>query len=97
MCNDDSNTFLSGCTEDLWALNTCGADGEVDQQSEWGACQNPYRDMGSHTGDEASPFFQPCQHKAYTYYDDDAANSNGVCLTGDATCCVGTADDGCSV
>lgn len=62
---------------------------------QWGSCSNPYRDAGTGNGEEASPFFQPCQHKAYTYYNDDTANSNGVCTSGSATCCIGTEADGC--
>lgn len=95
-CDDEAKTFLSGCPMDLWAAGTCGQMGEVDQRAPWGSCQNPFRENGTGTGTAASPFFQACQHKAYTYYNDDTANSNGKCLTGKATCCIGTEADGCS-
>lgn len=38
----------------------------------------------------ASPFFQPCAGAAYTYPNDNAANSYGQCNTGVINCCVGT-------
>ena len=37
----------------------------------------------------ASPFFAPCAGAAYTYPNDNAANSYGQCNTGVINCCVG--------
>ncbi|KAJ4397483.1 hypothetical protein N0V93_001712 [Gnomoniopsis smithogilvyi] len=91
-CNDDK-TFLSGCSEDLWGQNKCGAGGETDEADK-GVCTNPTNN-GSFTGTAATPFFKPCEGKAYTYPSDDDANSNGKCAGGSATCCVGTTADGC--
>ncbi|PSR83429.1 hypothetical protein BD289DRAFT_483353 [Coniella lustricola] len=91
-CNS-GNTFLSGCNKDLWALATCDQDGET-KIAAAGACQNPTNEA-SGSATSASPFFAPCAGKAYTFPNDNDANSEGKCDTGSATCCVGTAADGC--
>lgn len=91
-CNDNK-AFLSGCSEDLWAQNECGADGET-KDAAHGVCVNPTNEA-SGAATSATTFFKPCQGKAYTYPKDDLANSEGKCLGGAATCCVGTAADGC--
>ncbi|CAN8101566.1 unnamed protein product [Discula destructiva] len=93
-CNDDAKTWLAGCSEDLWAQNTCGADGETDKQDSNGVCINPTND-GTRGATAASPFFKPCEGKAYTFPADDKSNSEGKCLGGAATCCIGTKENGC--
>ncbi|KAF3764196.1 hypothetical protein M406DRAFT_258973 [Cryphonectria parasitica EP155] len=91
-CNDD-NSFLSGCSTDLFSVGTCGQDGETDIQAA-GACQNPTNEA-SGSATSASPFFAPCAGKAYTFPNDNGANSEGKCTSGAATCCVGTSANGC--
>lgn len=53
-----------------------------------GGCVNPLRSDTSVT--EAAPFFQPCQHAAWTYVNDGEADAWGLCQSGHITCCVGT-------
>lgn len=78
---------------DLWSNHTCGAGGETHDVAK-GVCINPTNEAtGAATN--ASLFFQPCQGKAYTYPNDNDANSEGKCTSGSATCCVGTAANGC--
>lgn len=86
------NSFLSGCTTDLWE-NSCGEDGETLHRN-LGACQNPTND-GTFTTDAATSFFKPCAGKAYTFPSDNDANNGGTCTSGAVTCCVGTEADGC--
>ncbi|KAH8660397.1 hypothetical protein BX600DRAFT_488573 [Xylariales sp. PMI_506] len=76
-----SGTVVTGCNKNLWLLNTCG---DEDGQ---GACVNPLRADEDATA--AAPFFAPCEHAAWTYVNDDAANSFGQCQSGQVTCCVG--------
>ena len=40
---------------------------------------------------EAAPFFAPCQHAAWTYVNDGAADAWGACQNGQIVCCAGTA------
>jgi len=49
-------------------------------------CYNP--EQGVPDG-PASPFFAPCAGAAYTYPNDNAANSYGQCASGVIDCCVG--------
>lgn len=49
-------------------------------------CYNPEQDVPN---GPASPFFEPCAGAAYTYPNDNAANSYGQCNTGVIHCCVG--------
>lgn len=84
---------LSGCTDDLWSMGSCGSDGEKLYQ-ELGACSNPTND-GTFAQGAASPFFKPCEGLAYTYPADNGANDGGSCTEADITCCVGTEADGC--
>jgi len=76
-------TVVTGCNKNLFLLNTCpDNDGE-------NACINPTR--SSTTITTPSVFFAPCEHAAYTYPIDNAANSWGACQSGQITCCVGMA------
>ncbi|KAK9420157.1 hypothetical protein SUNI508_06685 [Seiridium unicorne] len=78
-----SGAVVAGCNKNLYNLNTCGhSDGQ-------NACINPLRADSSATS--AASFFTPCQHAAWTYVNDDAANSFGQCQSGEITCCVGAA------
>lgn len=80
---DEDNKFLSGCNKDLWTMSTCP------QNNGMGSCKNPLRvPLGKQ---EPTPFFKPCEAKAYTYPSDDMAMSEGTCQDGRVTCCVGTA------
>lgn len=82
---------MSGCSKDLWATSPCPAE---DLKAAQGACVNPTNEPeGKATN--ATAFFAPCAGKAYTFPSDNGANSEGKCLTGSATCCVGTEADGC--
>ncbi|OJJ42225.1 hypothetical protein ASPZODRAFT_155442 [Penicilliopsis zonata CBS 506.65] len=77
----DTDVSLTGCNKNLYTLNTCpDPDGE-------NACINPLR--ASTTATEATTFFEPCEGAAYTFPDDNAANSYGQCQSGSVTCCVG--------
>lgn len=78
---DDNSPSLSGCNKNLFDLNTCpDNDGE-------NACVNPLRADTDAT--EATTFFAPCQGAAYTFPDDNDADSWGACQSGGVTCCVG--------
>lgn len=95
VCDDDPDTWLVGCSVDLFANDApqCGADGETLVSSS-GACRNPTND-GTRDANVAKAFFKDCQGYAYTFPADDKSNSYGKCLSGKATCCVGTEADGC--
>jgi hypothetical protein len=84
---DETEKVLSGCSHDLFELNTCP------NQLAQGPCANPLRHIDE---DDltATPFFLPCQGAAFTW-PRDGANSNGECQSGHVTCCVGTEDEGC--
>ncbi|KAH8127562.1 hypothetical protein ACSS6W_000123 [Trichoderma asperelloides] len=82
VCSCDGQ-IVTGCNKNLFNLNSCGNN---DGQN---ACVNPLRsDQGATS---AAPFFAPCQHAAWTYVNDGAANSFGQCQSGQITCCVGAA------
>ncbi|KAL7919956.1 hypothetical protein ACQKWADRAFT_322539 [Trichoderma austrokoningii] len=74
---------VTGCNKNLFNLNSCGNN---DGQN---ACVNPLRSDEGATS--AAPFFAPCQHAAWTYVNDGAANSFGQCQSGQITYCVGAA------
>ncbi|KAK7972749.1 hypothetical protein PG996_006970 [Apiospora saccharicola] len=80
-CSCD-NAVVTGCNKDLWKLGTCP------NNNGQGGCVNPLRSDTSAT--EAAPFFRPCQHAAWTYVEDGAADAWGACQSGHITCCVGT-------
>jgi len=50
-------------------------------------CINPLRSDESATA--ATPFFAPCQGMAWTYVNDNSANSFGDCQDGQVWCCIG--------
>lgn len=50
-------------------------------------CYNPEQNIPE---GPSSPFFEPCAGAAYTYPDDNAANSYGQCNTGVIDCCIGS-------
>lgn len=87
-CNSD-NTVLSGCNLDLWSMGDCSGDAGTDDGM--GVCNNPLRPVDK-DGLTATAFFLPCQGAAFTW-PRDASNGNGVCQSGQVTCCVGS--DGC--
>ncbi|KAH8879785.1 hypothetical protein GQ53DRAFT_813703 [Thozetella sp. PMI_491] len=71
---------IAGCNKYLWDLHQCPDDNGV------GSCRNPMRNNGN----SATDFFAPCQHAAYAYANDSAANTgNGVCHGDTVTCCIG--------
>jgi hypothetical protein len=80
VCSCNGNV-VTGCNKWLWDLNPCPNDNGV------GACANPER--ASTTDTSATPFFAPCSGAAYTFPNDNAANSWGACQSGVITCCVG--------
>ncbi|KAK8017850.1 hypothetical protein PG993_014176 [Apiospora rasikravindrae] len=78
-CN---NIGVTGCNKDLFSLSSCPVS-TVD-----GSCPNPLR---SDTGaSAANSFFAPCQNAAYTYPNDNQANSQNECQDGQIVCCVGS-------
>ncbi|KAG8529785.1 uncharacterized protein KY384_005266 [Bacidia gigantensis] len=84
-CSNDKEV-LTGCNIDLWKTGNCpNADGD---QS---ICHNP---TVSQPNGPATPFFQPCQGAAYTFPNDNIANS-GNTQSALVTCCIGTAEQGC--
>jgi len=83
MCQDAR--VVTGCTKNLWALGRCDGDGQRDNGV--GGCWNPRRDQAKIQS--PASFFAPCQHMAYTYVEDHAANANGWCTGDTITCCIG--------
>ncbi|KAK8110079.1 hypothetical protein PG999_008216 [Apiospora kogelbergensis] len=76
-----SGKGVTGCNKNLWDLNKCPNDNKQ------GGCVNPLR--ADKNAREAAPFFRPCQHAAWTYVEDGAADAWGSCQSGHITCCVG--------
>ncbi|KAK8030292.1 hypothetical protein PG990_000026 [Apiospora arundinis] len=77
-CNDIG---VTGCNKDLFLLSACPA------TAKHGSCINPLRsDKGASA---ANAFFAPCQNAAYTYPNDNGANSQNECQNGQIVCCVG--------
>ncbi|KAK8110132.1 uncharacterized protein PG998_006589 [Apiospora kogelbergensis] len=74
---------VTGCNKDLFTLGSCPV------PIQHGACPNPLRSDTNAT--TAHPFFAPCQHAAYTYPNDNTANSQNECHDGQIVCCVGAA------
>lgn len=79
----------SGCTTELFGHNNnyCGQAGT--SLSDFQICLNPKKNNDDGTAD---PFFAPCEHIAYTYPSDNAANQANVDAT--TNCCIGTACGG---
>ncbi|KAK6835169.1 hypothetical protein PG987_009863 [Apiospora arundinis] len=78
-CNDIG---VTGCNKDLFLLSSCPATAK-----QHGSCINPLRsDKGASA---ANAFFAPCQNAAYTYPNDNSANSQNECQNGQIVCCVG--------
>ncbi|KAK7965774.1 uncharacterized protein PG986_000051 [Apiospora aurea] len=78
-CN---NIGVTGCNKDLFSLSSCPLPTVA------GSCANPLRsDIGASA---ANPFFAPCQNAAYTYPNDNKANSQNECQDGQIVCCVGS-------
>ena len=75
-----SGVVVTGCNIQLRSLNACPEDNG-------GACVNPLR--ADKTATTAVPFFAPCQGAAYTFPNDNKANSWAQCQSGEVTCCVG--------
>ncbi|CAD6572536.1 MAG: hypothetical protein ASARMPRED_005437 [Alectoria sarmentosa] len=76
-----SGVAVTGCNIPLFNDGkTCGNTGPGP------ICYNPEQDVPN---GPASPFFEPCAGAAYTYPNDNAANSYGQCSTGVIDCCVG--------
>lgn len=76
-----SGAAVTGCNIPLFHDgHTCG------NQGPGPICYNP--EQGVPNG-PASPFFEPCAGAAYTYPNDNAANSYGQCNKGVIDCCVG--------
>ncbi|MCJ1280529.1 hypothetical protein MMC21_008358 [Puttea exsequens] len=88
-CTNGIDT-VTGCNIDLWkATQPCS---EIVGHN---VCKNTlklYRNK-TYIG-PAAPWFQPCQHAAYTYPADNGANKGTIKLK-DMACCIGTADQGC--
>ncbi|KAK0662540.1 hypothetical protein QBC41DRAFT_235077 [Cercophora samala] len=72
---------LSGCPVNLWKGGA-----QCPELSTQGACKNPHRMKKDIT--YADPWFKRCEHQAYTYSTDDAANSNGQCQSGTVECII---------
>lgn len=53
-----------------------------------GSCPNPLRSNLNATAPD--PFFDPCKSAAYTFPNDNRANSQNECQNGHIVCCVGT-------
>ncbi|KAK8854997.1 hypothetical protein PGQ11_010909 [Apiospora arundinis] len=78
-CNDIG---VTGCNKNLFLLSACPATAK-----QHGSCINPLRsDKGAFA---ANAFFAPCQNAAYTYPNDNSANSQNECQNGQIVCCVG--------
>ncbi|KAK3940767.1 hypothetical protein QBC46DRAFT_434101 [Diplogelasinospora grovesii] len=75
-----SGVVVAGCNLRLWDMNACPDDKN-------GVCVNPLR--ADTTATAAPPFFAPCQGAAYTFPNDNEANSWAQCQSGEITCCVG--------
>ncbi|KAK4446041.1 hypothetical protein QBC34DRAFT_441229 [Podospora aff. communis PSN243] len=73
---------LSGCDVNLWVGGAC----PMSTFTADGACENPYRD--NTTTSVAHPWFAPCAGRAWTFPNDTAALSNGVCQTARIGCVV---------
>ncbi|KAK8070829.1 hypothetical protein PG997_011032 [Apiospora hydei] len=80
VCSCD-NKGVTGCNKNLWNLGKCA------NNNGQGGCVNPLRSDKSAT--QAAPFFRPCQHAAWTYVEDGAADAWGLCQSGHIACCVG--------
>lgn len=77
-----SGVAVTGCNIPLFNDgHTCSNEGPGP------ICYNPEQGIAS---GPAAPFFEPCQGAAYTYPDDNAANSYGQCSAGVIDCCVGS-------
>lgn len=95
-------TVVTGCNKNLNALNSCPVHlpllpllphlpltlALAQNPAAGGVCANPERNDQDPNA-TATPFFAPCAHDAYTYPDDQAANSYGTCGTQDIVCCIG--------
>jgi hypothetical protein len=78
---------VTGCNLDLHAMGSCP------RYSRPGICQNPIKDVNAKT---PHPFFAPCQHMAFAYPDDGAANAVRTCWPKEhVTCCIGGKNNPC--
>ena len=85
-CSNDKEV-LTGCNIDLWNTGTC-PNSDPDDKS---ICHNP---AAASANGPATPFFAPCQGAAYTFPNDNIANS-GNTQSKLVTCCIGTEEQGC--
>ena len=79
---------VTGCNIDLWSVSGPCADGVGEND----VCLNPMQGVAD---GPSVPWFLPCQGAAYTFPNDNIAN-NGNTGTPDISCCVGTAEQGCT-
>ncbi|KAF3766432.1 hypothetical protein M406DRAFT_222992, partial [Cryphonectria parasitica EP155] len=77
-----SGVYVVGCNTNLFTTGITCADNDGEN-----ACVNPER--ASTTDTTAAPFFAPCAGAAYTFPNDNGANSWGACQSGVIECCVG--------
>ena len=77
---------LTGCNIDLWKTGSC-----PNAAGDNSICHNP---AASSPNGPATPFFLPCQGAAYTFPNDNIANS-GNTQSELVTCCIGTEEQGC--
>ncbi len=78
-----SGVVVTGCNVPLFNDGiTCANEGPGP------ICYNPLQNSQQAQGSAAAPFFEPCQGGAYTYPNDNGADSG--CNTNLISCCVGS-------
>lgn len=91
--NIGTDPFQSGCSKDLFSEAGKACD-QQDEKLESGSCINP-TNMPNFSAKAASPFFESCAGKAYTFPGDNDAMAYDRCPAGVFSCCIGSEADGC--
>lgn len=85
--------FMSGCSKNLFSESGAACD-QQGEKLQSGTCVNP-TNVANFSFNASSPFFKPCEGKAYTFPGDNGAMAYDKCASGTYSCCIGTEADGC--